>query len=74
MVIRDEDIYFYKEIKNVFETEDYNELVDVLYHYMESYITGRIFDVGLFRDECENLIGIRDHEDIIEIIKQYTGR
>ena len=41
---------------------------------MEAYVNGWWMDAGLFQDECENLIGIRKHEDMIEIIKQYTGR
>ena len=74
MDIKDEELYYYHEIKKEFETEEYNELVDILFHYMEAYVNGWWMDAGLFQDECENLIGIRKHEDMIEIIKQYTGR
>jgi hypothetical protein len=47
---------------------DYDELYDSLYNYMKSYIEGYTFDTSLFRDEIENLIGIRKHEEIIKYI------
>ena len=74
MRITDTDVYYFREIENVFKTEDYNELVDVLYHYMKAYVNGLTMDVCLFRDECENLINVSNHDDIIEIIKMYIGR
>ena len=53
------------------EKKDFDELYDTLYNYMETYIQGNNFDVCLFRDEIENYLGIRDHEDIIKYILKW---
>lgn len=51
---------------------DYDELSDSMFHYMNAYINNTTLDTELFRDEIENLLGIREHKDIIEfIIKEY---
>lgn len=51
---------------------DYDELSDSMFHYMNAYIKGISLDMELFKDEIENLLGIREHKDIIEfIIKEY---
>lgn len=53
-------------------TNDYDELSDSMFHYMKAYKNNIMLDKELFRDEIENLIGIRGHEDIIDyIIKKY---
>jgi hypothetical protein len=46
----------------------YDELYDSLYNYMKSYIEWYTFDTSLFRDEIENLIGIRDYDDIVKYV------
>jgi hypothetical protein len=74
MKVTDTEMYYYQEIKKEFETEEYNELVDILFHYMRAYVNGWGLDACIFQDECENLVGIREHDDMIELIKQYTGR
>ena len=47
--------------------EEPDELIDSLYHYMKAYMNNS-FDRILFQDEIENLIGIRNHIDIINYI------
>jgi len=47
---------------------DKNELYDVLYHYMKTYCNEHKMENYLFKDEVENLIGIRDHKEIIQYI------
>jgi hypothetical protein len=57
----------YKKYKN-----DYNELADSMFQYMNSHVNNILFDKELFRDEIENLIGIRKHKEIINyIIKNF---
>ena len=57
----------FNTITNKFNNE-YDEVVDALYQYMYSYINDYMFDVGLFTDEIENLIGIRNHSEILNYI------
>jgi L-rhamnose mutarotase len=47
---------------------EYNELYEALYYYMLTYIDECLIDNYLFRDEVENLIGLRNHEDIVDYI------
>ena len=61
-------ILIYKRFNN---TDDYDELCDALYHYMEAYLKGFNFDVSMFADEIENLADIRNHTDIINYILKY---
>ena len=61
------DMYYYLKMKVYYEKQN-DELIDSLYHYFKALIEGYIFDVVLFRDEIENLIGLRDHNEIIEFI------
>lgn len=50
----------------------YDELSDSMFHYMDAYLNNRGLDTEIFKDEIENLLGIREHKDIIEyIIKEY---
>lgn len=44
-----------------------NELNEVLYKYMEAYVNNDD-SLILYLDEIENLINIRNHEEIIELI------
>ena len=50
--------------------EQYDEMIDILYHYMLSY-KENLPDIMLFRDEFENMTGERDHEFIIDYILNY---
>ena len=50
--------------------EDYNEMTDILYYYMLSYMKNDLDNI-LFRDEFENITGERDHEFIIDYILNY---
>ena len=47
---------------------EYTELYDALYYYMETHIKGYIMDRELFRDEVENYLDIRSHSDILDYI------
>lgn len=66
------DVLAFELVTKKYDNE-YDELYDSLYNYMKSYIEGYVFDTGLFRDEIENLIGIRKHEDIINYIIEEGG-
>lgn len=56
-------------------TNNYNELNDSLYHYLKYYLIDENYsDICMFQDEIENLIGIRNHEDIINYILKGGGR
>ena len=61
------DVKAYHKIKKIYEVWDYSELYDVLFHYMNAYMEDDN-EMILFRDECENLIGIKQHEDIVKYI------
>lgn len=61
------EIEAFNYVKDKFENE-YDELYDALYYYMLTYLEDKKMDNYLFKDEIENLIGIRAHEDIIEYI------
>ena len=61
------EIEAFNYVKDKFENE-YDELYDALYYYMLTYLEDKKMDNYLFKDEIENLIGIRKHEDIIEYI------
>lgn len=50
--------------------EQYDEMIDILYHYMLSY-KENLPDIMLFRDEFENMTGERDHEFIVDYILSY---
>ena len=61
------DVQAYHKMKKIYEVWDYNELYDALYHYIDAYMEDNS-EMILFRDECENLIGIKEHEDIVKYI------
>lgn len=64
----DTKIYEAFEIINDLFNQHYDEVVDALYYYTKSYIDGYFMDVCMFQDEIENLLGIREHDDIINYI------
>ena len=49
---------------------NYNELYDSLYHYMKSYYNDNFISSYDYIDEIENLIGIREHDEIINYINK----
>lgn len=57
----------YIKMKYYYEN-NYDESIDILYHYFKSIIDGNQFDTYLFADEFENLIGIREHDDIVHYV------
>lgn len=58
----------FARIHSIYKGRDYNELYEALYYYMLTYIDDCLIDNYMFRDEVENLIGIRDHEEIVDYI------
>lgn len=62
------DILAFSRAKNLYYGLEYNELYDVLYNYMLTYLNGPEIDNYLFLDEVENLTGMRNHDAIIDYI------
>lgn len=48
--------------------EEYDELTDELYRYFKARINDQYFDAFVQADLIENLINIREHEDIIKYV------
>lgn len=63
------EILAFEKAQMLFQ-EDYNEMTDILYYYMLSYMKNDLDNI-LFRDEFENITGERDHEFIIDYILNY---
>ena len=49
-------------------TESYDELTESMFQYMNSYINGSKMESLMFLDEIENILGINNHEEIINFI------
>ena len=47
---------------------DYNELYDILYKYMKTYYKDDFISNYEYKDEIENLLGIREHDVIVNYI------
>lgn len=47
---------------------DYNELYDSLYQYMKTYYKDDFISNYEYKDEIENLLGIREHDVIVNYI------
>ena len=62
------DVLAFQRARNLYYGMEYNELYDVLFNYMLTYLNGPDIDNYLFKDEVENLIGIRNHDDIVDYI------
>lgn len=62
----------YKIVKDVYNSPHYDELWDDFYYYIVSYRRCKWgLDVTMAADCIENLIGIREHKDIVkEIFKR----
>lgn len=62
--------YCYKTLKRALSVE-YDELTDELYHYFKASRCDRYFEMFIHADLIENLIGIRDYEDIVDYVLRY---
>lgn len=68
-MIKSRDLMAYGKTKYLYEREEYNELVEIVYHYMQSFIR-ETPDIIYFRDEFENVTGIKEHHQIVSYIME----
>ena len=66
MIINRKDLLAFRRSNDIM-MQNPNELNEVLYKYMEAYVNNDD-SLILYLDEIENLINIRNHEEIIELI------
>jgi len=66
MIINRKDLLAFRRSNDIM-MKNPNELNEVLYKYMEAYVNNDD-SLILYLDEIENLINIRNHEEIIELI------
>lgn len=66
MRINKRDLIAFRRSNDIIK-KDPNELNETLYKYMEAYVNNDD-SIILYLDEIENLINIRDHKKIIELI------
>ena len=66
MIINRKDLLAFRRSNDIMKKNP-NELNEVLYKYMEAYVNNDD-SLILYLDEIENLINIRNHEEIIELI------
>lgn len=66
MIINRKDLLAFRRSNDIM-MKNPNELNEVLYKYMEAYVSNND-SLILYLDEIENLINIRNHEEIIELI------
>ena len=66
MIINRKDLLAFRRSNDIMMKKP-NELNEVLYKYMEAYVNNDD-SLILYLDEIENLINIRNHEEIIELI------
>lgn len=66
MIINRKDLLAFRRSNDIM-MKNPNELNEVLYKYMEAYVNNDD-SLILYLDEIENLINIRKHEEIIELI------
>ena len=66
MIINRKDLLAFRRSNDIMK-ENPNELNEVMYKYMEAYVNNDD-SLILYLDEIENLINIRNHEEIIELI------
>ena len=59
--------YCYKTLKRALSVE-YDELTDELCHYFKALMHDRCLEVFIQADLIENLINIRDYEDIVKYV------
>jgi hypothetical protein len=66
------ELIAYKIAKDKYNNEPYDELWDEFFHYMDAYKHNRhSVEVIIFADCIENILGIREHKDIIKEILKY---
>ena len=63
MIINRKDLLAFRRSNDIM-MKNPNELNEVLYKYMEAYVNNDD-SIILYLDEIENLINIRNHEEII---------
>jgi hypothetical protein len=68
-MIKSRDLMAYGKTKYLYEREEYDELVDIAYHYMLSFVR-ELPDIIMFRDEFENVTGIKEHHQIVSYIME----
>ena len=61
------NILAFQRIKNLYNL-DYDEACDILYHYMLTYLNGPEADNYMFLMEAKAVLGVKDHDDIIDYI------
>ncbi len=66
-MIKSRDLMAYGKVKYLYECEEYNELVDIAYHYMTAFIRD-LPEIIMFRDEFENATGVKEHYQIVNYI------
>lgn len=66
MIINRKDLLAFRRSNDIMKKNP-NELNETLYKYMEAYVNNDD-SIILYLDEIENLINIRNHEEIIELI------
>ena len=66
MIINRKDLLAFRRSNDIM-MKNPNELNEVLYKYMEAYVNNDD-SLILYLDEIENLINIRNHEEIIELV------
>ena len=66
MIINRKDLLAFRRSNDIM-MKNHNELNEMLYKYMEAYVNNDD-SLILYLDEIENLINIRNHEEIIELI------
>lgn len=66
MIINRKDLLAFRRSNDIM-MKNPNELNEVMYKYMEAYVNNDD-SLILYLDEIENLINIRNHEEIIELI------
>lgn len=59
--------YCYKTLKRALSVES-DELTDKLYHYFKASRCDRYLEVFVHAESIENLIGIRDYDDIVKYV------
>ena len=66
MIINRKDLLAFRRSNDIM-MKNTNELNEVLYKYMEAYVNNDD-SLILYLDEIKNIINIRNHEEIIELI------
>lgn len=65
--VNERDIQAFTKVRLEY-TESYDELTESMFQYMNSYINGSKMESLMFLDEIENILGINNHEEIINFI------